>query len=157
MKTQSKKLSPALFGLTLICFCMPFVTISCQEQKIMEFNGVQLATGTTIKQPTFNGPAKEEKIAGNPLAGLAIVAGVVGLGTSFIKAKKAAVAPAGSGAAGSILLLMLKSTLDNEIVKQGQGLLLVNYGFGFWLAFLLFVASTIVNVYSVVQPSNDKS
>lgn len=156
MTKQTKKLSPALFGLTLMCFCMPFVTVSCQEQKIMELSGVQLATGTTIKQPSFSGPPKEQKIAGDPLATLAILAGVVGLGTSFIKAKKAAVAPAGSGAAGSILLLMLKSTLDNEIVKQGQGLLLVNYGFGFWLAFLLFVASTVVNVYTIAQPGNDK-
>ncbi|MDF5730410.1 MAG: hypothetical protein PUP92_20905 [Rhizonema sp. PD38] len=51
---------------------------------------------------------------------------------------------------------MLKSKLDDEILKQGQGLLLVSYGLGFWLAFLFFVASALVNIYTLVQDKDEK-
>jgi len=87
---------------------------------------------------------------------LALISGFIGLGTSFIKAKKGAIAPAASGATGSILLLIIKSKLDDEIIKQGQGLLLVTYGLGFWLAFFLFVSATVLNVYSVVQEKDEQ-
>lgn len=152
MKNPAKKISPALFGISLICFFLPFITISCQQQPIANLTGVQLATGTDIKQPRFFGKeTKEQKIPADPLALMALVSGVVGLGTSFIKAKRSAIAPAGAGAAGFILLLMLKSKIDNEIVKQGQGLILVSYGLGFWLVFLLYVSATVINIYSFVQ------
>lgn len=50
---------------------------------------------------------------------------------------------------------MLKSKIDSEIVKQGQGLLLVSYGFGFWLAFIFFISATFLNVYSLMDSQKD--
>jgi hypothetical protein len=156
MKNPSKKISPALFGLTLICFFMPFVTISCQEQPISSFTGVELARGTSVKSPSFGGnSSKQEQIPPNLFATMALLSGVVGFGTSFLKAKKSAIAPAGAGTAGFILLLMLKSQIDGEIAKQGQGILLASYGLGFWLAFLLFISAALVNIYTLVQQKDD--
>lgn len=156
MKNPVKKISPALFALTLICFCLPFITISCRQEQITTLNGIELATGKTVKPPSlFGEQTKEQKIPAEPLAILALFSGIIGLGTSFIKAKKSAIAPAGAGTAGFILLLMLKSKIDDEIVKQGQGLFLVSYGFGFWMAFLFFVSSALINIYSLVQDKDD--
>ncbi len=157
MKNSAKKISPALFGITLICFSLPFVTVSCQQQPVITLTGIQLAAGISIKQPSlFANQSKEQKIPSDPFTVLALISGVVGLGTSFIKAKKSAIAPALSGATGSILLLIIKSKLDDEIIKQGQGLLIVTYGLGFWLAFFLFASATVLNVYSVVQEKDEQ-
>src|ERR1035437_3739979 len=44
-----KKLSWSLYALILICFAMPFVTVSCGGQKVMSVTGIQLITGTTTQ------------------------------------------------------------------------------------------------------------
>ncbi|QLE54521.1 hypothetical protein [Nostoc sp. TCL26-01] len=123
---------------------MPFTKLSCQQQEIITLNGVQLATGTSVKQPSLGGRGtKGQKIPGEPLAVMAIVASLVGLGTSFIKAKRSAIAPDGSRGISLILLLTLKSKIDDGIVKKGQGLILVTYELGFCLEVLLFVSTTV--------------
>ncbi|MBW4571923.1 MAG: hypothetical protein KME31_29095 [Tolypothrix carrinoi HA7290-LM1] len=156
MNKLRRKISPALFTLTLICFFLPFITVSCRQEEIATLNGIDLAIGKTVRQPSiFGNQSKEEKIPADPLATIALISGVIGLGTSFIKAKKSAIAPAGAGIVGFILLLMLKSKIDSEIVKQGQGLLLVSYGFGFWLAFIFFISATFLNVYSLIDSQKD--
>lgn len=156
MKNTARKISPALFGITLICFFLPFTKISCQQQEILNLTGVQLATGTSIKQPSLTGGSQEQKIPGEPLAMLAIASSVVGFVTSLMKARKSAIAPAGSGAIGFILLLMLKSKIDDSILREGQGLIVVSYGLGFWLAFLLFVSATVINIYSLVPDKTEE-
>ena len=55
MESMTKKFSPAIFGIVLICFILPFVTVSCQGQKLATLTGIQLITGTTIKQPNMTG------------------------------------------------------------------------------------------------------
>ncbi|MEA5566505.1 MULTISPECIES: hypothetical protein [unclassified Anabaena] len=158
MKNTARKISPALFGMTLICFFLPFTKLSCQQQEVMTLTGIQLATGTSIKQPSFGGVGKrEQKIPGEPLAMLAIASSIIGFATSFMKANNTAIAPAGSGAIGFILLLMLKSKIDDSIVREGQGLILVSYGLGFWLAFLLFVAATVINIYSLIPDKTEEN
>ncbi len=149
MLKSARQISPAIFGITLMCFFMPFVTISCQQQNLETLSGIQLTTGSTMKVATPAGKVEEQKIPGDPLAALAIISSIIGLGTSLIKARKAVIASAGSGATGALLLLMLKSKLDEEAFKQGGGLILVNYSFGFWLAFLLLVSASLVNIYTL--------
>jgi len=56
-----------------------------------------------------------------------------------LKGRESSIAPAITGVAGSILLLLLKAKLDNEILKEGQGMVQLEYSMGFWLTFLLFL------------------
>jgi len=156
MLKSARQTSPALFGITLICFFLPFVTISCQQETLKTFSGIQLATGSTMQVATPTGRIQEQKIPGDPLAALAIISSIVGLGTSLIKARKTVIASAGSGAAGALLLLMLKSKLDDEAIKQGGGLILINYGLGFWLAFLLLVSASLVNIYTLTLEKEEE-
>lgn len=152
MNDSLKKVSPAIFGIILICFFLPFVTVSCQNQKLATLTGVQLATGTTIEQSSLlEQQNKEEKIPADPLASIVLVSACVGLGTSLLKSKKSAIVPAITGAVGSGLLLMTKAKVDNEVLKQGRGLLQVEYGIGFWLSFLLFLSATALNAYIFFQ------
>ena len=40
---------------------------------------------------------------------------------------------------------LLKSKIDNEVLRKGEGILRVEYGFGFWLVLLLFLCAIGLN------------
>ena len=126
MESIARKLSPAAFVFALICFFLPFVTFSCQGHEVASFSGIQLATGTTVKQPQMFGPPKSEKFQPEPLAILALLSVVAGVGLSFLKGKRGAVGSALLAVAGVVLLAALKSKLDGEAASQGGGLIQVN-------------------------------
>ena len=148
MKNRAKKFSPTIFGLALICFFLPFIEVSCQGQKIVTYTGIQMITGTTIEQPDLFGTGKQsKKVDPEPLAIFAFFSGVMGLGLSFLKGRKSSVAPAIAGIIGVIALLLLKSKLNNEILKEGGGMLQLEYGVGFWLTFVLYLSAIGLNIF----------
>lgn len=140
------KVSPAIFIATILCFLFPFITVSCGGQKVATFSGVQLATGTSVSQPQMFGPTQKKDVAPEPLAAIAALCTIVGLALSFLPAK-VALGPAISGGVGALFLLLLKSKMDDQIVKQGQGMLQVNYEAGFTLTLVLLVAGAAWNGY----------
>jgi len=152
MENGAKKFSPAIFGLTLICFFLPFTDISCSGQKVATFTGIQLVTGTTIEQPSmFGEKGQVQKVDAEPLAILAFFSAVVGLGLSFLRSRKSAIAPAITGGVGLITLLLLKSKIDNDVLKEGGGMLQVEYGVGFWLTLILFLSAIGMNAFLLSQ------
>jgi hypothetical protein len=152
MKEEIKKFSPAIYGLALICFFLPFTHISCQGEKVATFTGVQLVTGTTIEQTEmFSEGKKAKKIAPEPLAILVLFSTIAGLGLSFLKGKESTLASAIAGGAGLIFLLLLKAKIDNEVLKEGEGVLRVEYGAGFWLILLLFLFAAGLNGFLFSQ------
>src|SRR5207245_11091900 len=97
MEGGPKNASRAIFVLALISFFLPFVTFSCQGQKVATFSGIQLMTGTTIQQPQMFGSPKEQKMGAEPLAVLAFLCGIAGLAVSFFETRGRAIAPAIAG------------------------------------------------------------
>jgi hypothetical protein len=155
MYNPVKKISPAIFGIILICLFLPFVTVSCQSQKLVTLTGVQLATGTKVEYPRlFEKQKRQEEIPADPGASFILVSACIGLGTSLLRSKKTAIVPAIAGAVGSGLLLMTKTKIDNEVLKQGKALLQVNYEIGFWMSFFLFILATVFNAYIFFQGKN---
>lgn len=150
-----KKISPAVFGLALICFVLPFVTVSCNGQKVMSLSGIQLMTGTSIEQPgMFGGKGQAKKVDGEPVAIIAFIAGIAGLGLSFMKNRKSSIIPAGLGLIGLIMLLVIKIRLDGQVNIAGgatMGLLSLSYGAGYWLAFILYLLASCLNGYAFWQ------
>jgi FHA domain len=151
MQHLGKRISPATFGLALLCFFLPFISVSCQTQKIVTFTGIQLVTGATVELPQMFGPPKSEKLPREPLAVLAFACGVVGLGLSFLKGRKIAIGPAVVGCAGAVALLLLKSKLDADVLKGGNGVLHLDYEVGFWLILLAYAAAAALNVSVFLQ------
>ncbi len=134
------KFSPAIFFLILIFFFLPFIHISCEGLKVASFTGIQLVTGTNIEMPSMPGEKPEvEKVPGEPLAILAFFCVVLGLALSFLKSKKSKIAPAITRVVGLIFLLLLKVKIDNDVLREGKGMLKIEYGIGFWVTFLLFI------------------
>lgn len=148
---NTRKLSPAIFGIVIICFFLPFVNVTCQGQKVASFSGFQLVGGTTIEQSGGWGGKQVRNVSGEPLALFALLASISGLALSFYKHDKSAIAPAVVGGIGLILLLVLKSKLDNDILKQGGGMLQLEYSAGFWIAFILYLAAIVLNGFIFSQ------
>ncbi len=146
----ARKISPAAFILSLVCFVLPFVAFSCQGQKVASFSGIQLATGTTIQQPQMFGPPKSEKVGAEPLAALALLCVLAGAGLSFLKGKKGAVSSAALAGLGVILLAALTSKLDGDAIRQSGGAVQVNYEVGFYLVIVFLLSAIGAGVYALL-------
>ena len=140
------KVSPLIFAASILAFLLPFITVSCGGQKVVSFTGLQLATGTTIEQPQMFGPPKRERVDPEPtvmIAAAAVIAALV-LGLLGARGLKASVAASAIGVAS---LIATRIRLDDQIAKQGQGMLQVNYEAGFSLTLLLLLCGTVWNGY----------
>ena len=143
-----RKISASVFGLILVCFLLPFATVSCQNTPVARLNGFNLAVGTTIDTPSpMGGPPQRNQISGEPLATGALLCATIGIATSFLKPKKSAIIPAVSGGLGVLSLLFLKSKLEDDVLRQGTGMLMIDFQTGYWLAFFLFAGATAINGY----------
>lgn len=154
---KKRKLTPALFGFALVCFFMPFVSVSCQSQTLGSFTGIQLVTGTTVEQPTMFGPRQTQRVGGEPLALLAFLCGLAGLGLGFVKGRPGAVGAAAAGGLGVLLFLLLKSKVDGDVMSQGRGLLQLDWGAGFWLSLLCYLAAAFISVYALKQSRSEQA
>jgi len=143
---HKSKVSPALFVVTILCFLFPFVTVSCNGQKVASLSGMQLATGTSVEQQQVFGPPRKEKVTAEPLATVALVCALAGLGLSFLGVR-AAIAPAGAGALGALLLVILQSKLNSDITDKGQGMFKVEFEAGYVLVIVFFIAAAAWNAY----------
>lgn len=147
MESGLRKISPAIFGVALICFFLPFVNVSCGGQKVASFTGIQLVTGTTIKQPGMFEQKQTQKLKREPLAICAFLSVIVGLGLSLLKTKKSPIVTAIIGGIGAVMLLLLKSKMDNDVLNQTGGMVQLEYTFGFWLTFLLNFSAAGLNAF----------
>jgi len=141
---QAKKFSPALYALIIFCFLLPFFNLSCSGQKVMSLTGFQMVTGTQYEQQNMFGGGQTKKIEAEPLAIFALIASIIGLVISLTKIKNVNLFSIIISIAGAVFLFLLKNKLDNDIITQGQGMITIEYGFGFWFALLLFIASAVI-------------
>jgi len=152
-----KKFSPALYGVIVILFFLPFVNLSCGGQTIMSVTGFQLITGTEVK-PTgmFGGEMnssdemgtdEKKEIESQPLALFAFLAAIIGLVISFFKMRITALSSIVVSVAGVVFLLLLKVSLDGnpDLNVSGQNVITLDYQFAYWLSIILFIAGAVVH------------
>ena len=134
-----------VFLAILICFFFPFFTISCDNQQIKTFSGVNLVTGTTLKNSSSG---KQEKIKPQGYAVVAVLAGALGLLINFLKTKQKEISSLIAGIVGFISLLLLKSDFTNQ---ANQSQLSVGDRFGFYLTLILFIVALASSAYLIWQ------
>lgn len=147
-----KKISASMFVIILVCFFLPFVTVSCQNNQVAKLSGIQLIIGSTVETPEFTGGEKIETVRPNTQALVALAATGIGLGSSFLRFHRSVLVTAGSGVLGTVMLLSLKSGIDKALLERGVGLaglagIRVTYGLGFWGSLLLFIVATGFNIW----------
>jgi hypothetical protein len=170
MYEKLRPVSPALYATVLLCFFLPFTHVSCSGERVATLTGVQLVTGTTIGQPNTSrknnsigiervgrGPFDQSAMLENhgdgdtvpaePLAIAVACAALAGFVLGFWKTKARFLAGALPGVVGVVMLLLLKAKIDNEVLKQGEGAIQVQYASGFWLVLLLLIAAVGLNAY----------
>lgn len=143
MLSSSQKASVATFAVTLLCFFLPFVQISCSGQPIARFSGVQMVTGVELP----NSPMGRNKAGPEPLAILSLGCAVAGIALSLSAGRILPVARTVIGGLGAVMLLILKSRLENSSMKETAGVVQVEPLIGFWLAFLTFIIAAAINGY----------
>ena len=55
---------------------------------------------------------------------------------------------------GVTFLVLLKAKIDNDALQQGEGVLRVEYGIGFWLILLLLLGAIGLNAFLFRQTNN---
>ncbi|HHV76675.1 MAG TPA: FHA domain-containing protein [Syntrophothermus lipocalidus] len=144
MENLGKKISPALFALIIICFLMPFVSISCSGQEIVTLSGVNMVFGKMVQLPT----GETESVGPFPMVIVVFVLALVGVGVGFWKNRLSNVAAFAVGLVGPITMCLFKSSFDEEAVSQG---LTTQWGAGYYLTLLLFLAGAGLNLYLMVR------
>lgn len=146
--STAKKFSPVFFLLAAGCFFMPFFDLACSGERLATLNGIQLVTGTHVEQRNpFSGRSEYKRIDPAPLAIAAFVAALTGVVLSFIKHYSAALINILAGLAGFGSLLLLKAQIDAEVMRQGEGLIYVQYHPWFWLILFLFLAGAVYSIF----------
>jgi hypothetical protein len=147
MKDTLKTFSPAIFGIAILCFLLPWVNFSCQGQHVATFTGLELVTGTTIQQQGTFGQSQNKKADPEPLAIAVLLLTVLGLALSFLKGGKASLILAIVGALTFIMLFLLKSKIEADAANQSQGAIHTEYAIGFWLALIASASAIALNGY----------
>src|SRR5580765_5288269 len=148
---HKSKVSPVLFVITTLCFLFPFVTVSCNGQKVVTFSGVELATGTTVEQPQVFGPPQKRHQGAQPLATVAALCALAGVGLCFL-GLRLAIAPAISGALGALSLLFLQFKLNGDLTKEARSdMFRLDWEAGYILALVFFVVAAAWNFYVFFQ------
>jgi hypothetical protein len=154
--SQMKQLSPGVFGITLLCFFLPFINITCGGEKIASVSARELVTGGTLETPEQSdkggkGMELKGKIKSEPLAVVLLVFVVAGLVFSFLKKNVFTILAAVSAGAALITQLMLRSKILQDIDKEGEKLLQIEMAFGFWTILLLLIVALAMNMLLVLK------
>lgn len=151
--SQRRALRAMPFLLALACFLLPFVTVSCQGQRIAQLNGYQLAFGTAVERTEpFSGRKETKKVDGDPAAmGMALLTALAGALAALgrgIGGTRATMILGGSALAAAVVL---KLRLDEQIQRQGEGMFRAEYQWGF-VACVLLLAMGIAAAWWLRDP-----
>lgn len=143
-------------GIALVAFLLPWMTVSCSNQKIAEASGFGLAFGniTTLGQAAEAGDGASMNIW--LILSLLAIAG--GLFLLFTKGREAAKLVLGTSAAALVLIFVgtwrySKDAILAEAAKGGGGtdmdraalsLIQINWEIGYWLAILALIAAAVM-------------
>lgn len=145
----------------IICFFLPFITVSCGEIASASLSGIKMVTGGPVIFNTPQGPqVGPEPVKPNTHMIGAFVLAIASLGVTFLKTStriKSIALTVASGL-GTILFLTFKATTDSEaaIILKPQGIVL-RYEFWFWLAWALFLGIAIVNSVALYKEYQQSS
>jgi len=138
--SSNGKISSGLYGVILLTFLLPFLTVSCEGQNMGTITGMDMVTGTSVQ-----GQAMDP----NPLVIVILMLTLVGIGLGFWVNAKRPLLSSITGAAGLILTFVTKVVIDNELAKEGRGLFQAQYKAGFYLMLILFLIAAVYNGYLV--------
>jgi len=154
-------ISSSSFVLILIFCLLPFVSVRCSGEKIVEATGVELLTGNY----SFSDKSMDKEKKTNPfmiLVVLSIFAGIVFSIAFKNKGKKYKTSVISSAAVISISLILMQLYISYDVKSQSKqndelaaavsSMITVNYEIGYWLCLLLPLA---LILFMLFMPKKD--
>lgn len=138
-RSPHRRVSPTLFGIILLCFLLPFVTVECGEP--VTFTGVHAATG--IDRPN----AYNEHATPDGFALIALSSAGVGLLLGLLGGRKGALGGALAGFVGIVGLVGF------IVAVTGQAYGHVVPRIGYLLSLYLFLGAVVLNDYLLSRSS----
>lgn len=138
-----KFLSSGFLGLALLCFFLPWVTVSCDRQPVVKLSGVQMVKGTTVATSGLTGD--ERRISGEKLAMVACVLIVCALAVSFANMAGSGKVSGALAIIAAALIIALKIKISKDVSKEGGGLLQLEMQFGYYLTLLSSIVASILS------------
>jgi hypothetical protein len=160
---NSRKISTSLFALIIVCFFLPFVTVSCSggsQQAFpykVEFSGMEMATGKNIdisSSPAYgyantlsrafsgfsssanNQPTTQHTPSFTP-AVFALAAAMSGVIVGWMNLQKRYVVHTAIGVSGFLLMLFLRASVLEEVDKNSRMMGASVFGASFFTDFSL--------------------
>lgn len=123
----------SLFVVAGVCFLLPFLTLSCSGQRLSTVTGVQLAAGVVVGSDGFPADAR---------VAFALGMCVLGVLFRFMSAGSTRrISAALAATVGILALLSFKMSVDADTLKQGHGMIRVQYEVGYYLVLIAFVGA----------------
>ncbi len=157
MNSNVKKISPVLFVAASLLFLMPFLSVSCNNQKVFTLAAIQLVTGTEVQQTGGFGGRESQHIDPEPFTIAVFVMIIAGIAFGFLKGKSSAVLSTMLSIASFILLLLFKNKTDAEVLQKGQGMFQVEYEIGFWLIAVVMVFAAMFNTFLLLAKTEQQN
>lgn len=143
MVVKKRMYSPSMFGLVILCFFLPFATISCAGQN------VDLKAFDFVFGRSFSG----QKIDPYPIAIILLLITIIGAGLYLWVNVNNAMVSLVLGALGIVFVIILRSNITSDVNSSDMGTVTVQYDIGFYLMILLYISIIIYNGY-LIQTKN---
>jgi hypothetical protein len=151
-----RPLIPFSFALAIFFFFFAFCDLKCGGQKIASIKGIELVTGTTIKDHDMMSgqETKGEEIPPSMWAILAFGVAVIGLGAFLIKEKREAIIGTGAGAIGAGSLIILQFVIKSGMDEKGKGQIDCDFQFPYWGALIALGVAGLISYLRMRQTHN---
>ncbi len=157
------KLSPAAFGLAVLCFLMPFISLSCGGKALGTASGFDIVTNTAFDDLKEEQKEESSEMNCGWLVTVALILIILGGLAALIRRTWGTVAAAVIGAFGIVSLLSFRWLLNHQVAKvwegakepsdmfaglttMAQAMLTVDYRYGFWLAIMFALVGVLGKV-----------
>lgn len=129
------------FGVGLLAFLLPFATVSCGGHDVYTFNGLSAATGGqyTAGQQVYS-------YSGDEYFVLALISAAVAFAFQFLRryARMRAITSGLAGILSAVTLLIGQAHVNSQISLQGQGVVTIRWGVGYWVALFAIGAGVVM-------------
>lgn len=141
---QSRHTFPGILLFGLLALALPFMSVSCNSQKIATFSGYEVAFGAAIPRvPTVGSSAN--RLPSQPLILTTFLLSVLACGIGFAMHRAPKLLLAGLSGLSFLLLILFKIVVGEQATQQ-MNMLTVDMEMGFWLQLLANLAAAVVAV-----------
>jgi len=145
-----------IFGLrvsiiiAIIAFLLPFVSLSCGGRKLITMTGTDMVIGTSFTETNpATGESHTREINPNIYAIISILSLGAAISFSMKNDSMGRYLTAASSGVGTIFLFLLKSDVDQRVATRGNGLIAVDWQFGFWAVVLVAILSIVIAIIPI--------